>query len=47
MNSTADELQLIEKIKASYQDVISDLPPTEVLPRHVKFSEYCKSKDIF
>ncbi|MEE9902878.1 hypothetical protein GPS47_01005 [Acinetobacter haemolyticus] len=47
MNSTADELQLIEKIKASYQDVISDLPPTEVLPRHVKFSEYCQEQRHF
>ncbi|ENW92697.1 hypothetical protein [Acinetobacter dispersus] len=47
MHPTADELQLIERIKASYQDVISDLPPIEVLPRHVKFSEYCQEQRHF
>lgn len=40
MTQTVDEQQLIERIKVSYQDVISDLPPIEALPRNVKFSEY-------
>jgi hypothetical protein len=40
MTQTLDEQQLIERIKVSYQEVISDLPPIEALPRNVKFSEY-------
>ncbi|VXA57941.1 conserved hypothetical protein [Acinetobacter proteolyticus] len=47
MTQIVDEQQLIERIKASYQDVISDLPPIEVLPRYIKFSEYSQEQRHF
>ncbi|MDO3665255.1 hypothetical protein [Acinetobacter higginsii] len=47
MTQILDEQQLIERIKASYQDVISDLPPIEVLPRYIKFSEYSQEQRHF
>ncbi|WP_332604468.1 hypothetical protein [Acinetobacter sp. ESBL14] len=47
MTQTLDEQQLIERIKVSYQDVISDLPPIEELPRYVMFSEYRQEQRQF
>jgi hypothetical protein len=33
MTQPLDEQQLIERIKVSYQEVISDLPPIKALPQ--------------
>lgn len=47
MTQTLDEQQLIERIKVSYQDVISDLPPIEALPRNVKFQNIVTNKYVY